>query len=344
MLCSIVFTSPEHFYHTLSQLLRSQDLVLRSKNDIHLCHWVLFPENKRCPVHYRSERVKVWRAPSDGQMPQVTKTVKRIARRPIESSEDSLQSFLIRNPGFKSCLVLTLEFLTNGRRLCLPMLQKSKLRCPSLIHNGVPRLPLKWIASSIFQQTLLARANINYLFNKQRSYLSESIQYSASAGQSCLNSGSRLFRLLIGLINTFPDAFLNNILFIKGLRPQRNAQEVLETLQDKVAVALTWIDPAMARDAFIRFESPHPGISSEPSSPTAYLPGTFDDENNGEALGDTWDRRGACAQCGTDFSDPSLFPNPAVNLCMYPAPRTANKHWSGNRRALTSALGGVQRG
>ena len=342
MFYSIVFASPEHLYHTLSRLLRSQNLVLHSKNHIHLCHWVLFPENKRCPVHYRPERVRVRRAPSDLQMPQVKKTVERITRRPIESSEDSLQSFLIRKPGFKSCLVLTMEVLTHGRHMCLHTLQKSKHHCQSFIHNGVPRLPLKWIPSSIFQQALLARANISCLFGKQRSYLSESIQSSAFANRRCLNSGSRAFRLTIGLINTFVSVFSSKILYIKGLRPQRSVQDLLETLQNKLLVAMTWMDPAIACDAIVRFASPYPGTSSEPISPSPYLPGAFHDENNGEAVGDTWDRQGTCTQCGAVFSDPSMFPNQAVNLGVYPTAGIANRHYSGNRRAPTSALGSLQ--
>ena len=165
------------------------------------------------PVHHRSEEVKARRKRTDHQRPQLTTTVEKTTRWPIETRSDVQRSLHIRMLGFKSCLIPTMKIVTRGRHLCLPMIQKSKLHWQSLSRGRVLTIPLNRIASSIFQQAFLARANIRCLFDKQQSYLSERIQSSAFAIRSCLDSGFRTFRLLIGLINTLPNALLKYNLF-----------------------------------------------------------------------------------------------------------------------------------
>ena len=322
----IVFTSLEPIYHTLWRLLRLQKLFGYSKNQIHVCQWVKFQRDGRCPVHHRPEEVKARREPTDYQRPQLTTTVEKTTRRPIETRMDVQRSFYIRKPGFKGCLVPVMKILTRGRHLCLPMIQKSRLHWLSLIHGGVYKTPLNWIASSIFQQALLARANTRCFFDKQRSCLSERIGSLAFAIRSCLDSGSRGFRLLIGLINTFPTVLPNKVWFIRGFRPQRSLQGVLETLQNKMITATTWMYPAKAHDVFAIFVTFKGWSSPECIPPTPTVPGAFPDEDNGEAPWDTRDRQDICPSCKADLSDATLVHIRAVSYCVYLTACAANRY------------------
>ena len=309
----IVFTSLEPIYHTVWRLLRLQKPFGHPKNDLHVCQWVKLQRDGRCPVHHRPEEVKARRKPTDHQRPQLTTTVEKTTRRPIETRSDVQRSFHIRKPGFKGCLVPMMKFLTRGRHLCLLMMQKSRLHWLSLIHGGFYKTPLNWIAPSIFQQALLARANTRCLFDKQRSYLSERIQSSAFAIRSCLDSGSRSFRLLVGLIETLPNTFLSKVWFIKGFRRQRNLQGALKTLQNKLRTAITWMYPATAHDVFAIFITLYQRTSSECVPPSPIVPGAFPDEDNGEASWDAWDGQDICQSCKADLSDASLVHIIAVN-------------------------------